>query len=293
MTLLRLVCMLAIIAVGSFGAPHLSAAAPLPHSPLTIAIQSVPEQLEDISATIETEHGSGSGVIFTRVEADGTVINFVWTAAHVVAGSRTERDVVAPDGSKRTVVEFTDVKVVQLLHQSSRTIGRIEVDAQVIKYSDAEVGEDLALLRIRKSGFTQESVVFYAGKVPPDLGSDLYHVGSLLGEMGANSITTGIISQQGRVYDGKEYDQTTVTGMPGSSGGGVFLKSDGECIGLLTRGAGDTFNLIVPLRRMWDFAVRTNLEWAIDPSKPLPREEAMRLIPIEDTNSRLVGVKRD
>ena len=62
------------------------------------------------------------------------------------------------------------------------------------------------------------------------------------------------MSQVGRVLDlgsggGTVFDQTTVTAFPGSSGGGVFL-TDGKYVGMLVRGAGETFNLIVPVRRM-------------------------------------------
>lgn len=252
----------------------------------------VPEYLQEISVTIETETGSGSGVLFTRKATDGTVQNFVWTAAHVVVGNRTVRDIVAADGSTRTVVEFTDVHVVQELHQNSRRVGRVDMDAEVIKFSDSETGEDLALLHIRKSGFSTATVHFYIEKNPPELGSELYHVGSLLGAMGANSLTTGIISQQGRVIKGKLYDQTTVTAMPGSSGGGVFLKTDGRYIGMLVRGASDTFNLIVPSRRIEEFVKRTKIEWAFDPSKPFPTDEAMKKIPVEDGNARLFSAAK-
>ncbi|HAT67623.1 MAG TPA: hypothetical protein DCS66_24005, partial [Flavobacteriaceae bacterium] len=59
--------------------------------------------------------------------------------------------------------------------------------------------------------------------------TELYHVGSLLGQTGSNSMTRGIVSQVGRVLnlgsgDGTVFDQTTVTAFPGSSGGGVFLS---------------------------------------------------------------------
>ena len=69
------------------------------------------DHLQDISVTIRSEGswsaGEGSGVIFTRKDKDGNLVNFVWTAAHVVDNLRTERKVIV-NGSPRTLVEFKD-----------------------------------------------------------------------------------------------------------------------------------------------------------------------------------------
>ena len=62
-------------------------------------------------------------------------------------------------------------------------------------------------------------------------------------------MTSGIISQVGRIHGKVEFDQTTVTAFPGSSGGGVYLQ-DGRYVGMIVRGAGEGFNLMVPVRRM-------------------------------------------
>jgi S1-C subfamily serine protease len=109
----------------------------------------------------------------------------------------------------------------------------------------------------------------------------------LLGQFGSNSLTTGVVSQIGRVLDlganGVIFDQTTVTAFPGSSGGGVFLKSDGRYVGMLVRGAGEQFNLTVPVRRLRDWAKSSKIEWAIDPSLPMPSAEELKKLPIEDS----------
>lgn len=205
----------------------------------------VPQYLQDISVTIRTPRGEGSGVL--KRTKDGTA--WVWTAAHVVEGLRKTRQVIDPKtGATKTVVEFDDATVVKLLIENDRTVGRIELDAEFIRYSDASHGEDLALLRIRKKHFVDASVNFYLEREPPARGSELYHCGSLLGEVGANSLTQGIISQHGRLIEGKVYDQVSTPSFPGSSGGGVYLKSDGRLVGLLVRGTPGGFSLIVPMR---------------------------------------------
>ena len=162
------------------------------------------------------------------------------------------------------------------------------MDAEVLKYSDATVGHDLALLRIRKLNFVTDSVTFYLDKKILPLGTDLFHVGSLLGQMGANSMTDGIYSQHGRVLkqlNKRIFDQTTCTAFPGSSGGGVYLKSDARYVGMLVRGAGETFNLIVPVRRMRKYAEEEGVLWAIDTDAKVPSLKGVLSLSPEGSSS--------
>lgn len=248
------------------------------------------QYLQNISVTIRATNGrqggEGSGVIFSRKDKAGNVVNFVWTAAHVVDILRTERRVVVR-GSTITLVEFKDAQVVKVIRQNGRAVGIVVLDAEVIKYSEADKGHDLALLRIRKLNFISSSASFYLGKGVPPLGTPLYHVGSLLGQFGSNSMTDGIYSSHGRVIpeiNKKVFDQTTVAAFPGSSGGGVYEKRTGRYVGMLVRGAGETFNLIVPVRRMVAWATANELMWALDASVPMPDK-------FDKLNIETVGVK--
>ena len=242
------------------------------------------QHLQDVSVTVKSGVGEGSGVIVTReVEVSPNVkqkVNFVWTAAHVVDGLRSERRVVE-NGQTKRIIEFKDAQIVKELVEDGRRVGEIKMEAKVIKYSDAANGEDLALLMVRKKGFIDKTTTFYKGSGSPvAIGTELYHVGSLLGQVGSNSMTRGICSQVGRVLDlgnsdGVVFDQTTVTAFPGSSGGGVFLserskEKAGQYVGMLVRGAGETFNLIVPVRRMRTYAKKEGVLWAIDTDVKVP-----------------------
>jgi len=250
--------------------------------------QDTADHLQNVSVTIRSEgewsNGEGSGVIFTRKDASGNQVNFVWTAAHVIDNLRSTRKVVV-DGTPKTLVEFKDPMVVKEIRQDGRTVGRLQMDAEVLKYSDADDGHDLALLRIRKFNFVKDTVTFHLDKDDiPKLGTDLLHVGSLLGQMGANSMTDGIYSQHGRLIKSLNkyvFDQTTVTAFPGSSGGGVYLKSNANYIGMLVRGAGEGFNLIVPVRRMQDYCEKHKIMWALDPAVAMPDEDTLKKMPIE------------
>lgn len=249
----------------------------------------VPGYLQDISVTIKADSSEGSGVVKTR-DLDGKAVNFVWTAAHVVDGLRQTEEVIDPKtGTKRTKVFFKDAAVVKELIEDGRRVGELKMDATVLRYSK---DEDLALLRIRKQDFVKASVAFYLDEKIPAVGTDLYHVGSLLGQMGSNSLTSGIVSQIGRTIDKQEFDQSTCVAFPGSSGGGVYLR-DGRYVGMLVRGAGEGFNLMVPIRRMSKWAKSAGVEWAMDDKVKMPSSDELDKILIEDTGTVFGGEKPD
>lgn len=270
----------------------------------------ISQHLQDISVTIKAgtsgRTSQGSGVIITREmkmneDSENKIkINFVWTAAHVVDSLRGTREVVDPkSGQKKTVVQFKDASIVKELTERGRRVGELKMDAKVIKYSDADNGEDLALLMVRKRNFIDASANFYCEESIVPVGTKLYHVGSLLGQLGSNSMTSGIMSQVGRVVvlgggDGTVFDQTTVPAFPGSSGGGVFLTEDAgehqaKYCGMLVRGAGETFNLIVPIRRMRVWAEKANVNWALDASEKPPTIEKLLKQPVEDIGVEFSG----
>ena len=267
----------------------------------SVATSQVPDRdlyqhLQDVSVTVKSFSGEGSGVIVTREVTVSSgkkeKVNFVWTAAHVVDGLRSVR-VVIKDGKPTTVVEFKDAQIVKELVENGRRVGEIKMEAKVIKYSDSENGEDLALLMVRKKGFIDKTTIFHAADESVPIGTELYHVGSLLGQVGSNSMTRGILSQIGRVLDlgtgdGVVFDQTSCPGFPGSSGGGVFLSErnkghEGHYVGMLVRGAGETFNLIVPVRRMRKYAKANGILWALDQNVPPPHYEQILKLSIEGT----------
>lgn len=236
----------------------------------------VPQYLQDIAVTIRAATSEGSGAI--RQTKDGQV--WIWTCGHVVRSLRKERE--SPD--HKTIIEFDDAKVVQVQTEDGRKVGESNFDAEVIRYSDGDHGADLALLRLRTKKFKPAaSVKFYMDKTIPAVGAELLHCGSLLGTLGSNSITNGIVSQRGRVLNGVIYDQTNCATFPGSSGGIVSLKKDGRYIGMLVRGAGESFGLYIPIRRMREWAKKVGVEFAIDDSLPVPTNELLKKKPIDDS----------
>jgi S1-C subfamily serine protease len=246
----------------------------------------VSDFLQDISVTIKSEarysKSEGSGVLITR-EIEGEKITFVWTCGHVIDNVRSIRTKIK-DGTPKKTVEFGDVQIVKELVEDGRRVGEMKMSAVVIKYSDADNGEDLALLMVRAKDYGKASAKFYLNQKEPiiSIGTPLFHVGSLLGQFGSNSMTSGIVSQVGRMRNKIEYDQTTVTAFPGSSGGGVYLQ-DGRYVGMIVRGAGEGFNLMVPVRRMVRWAEKHDIMWALDPSVKSPTLKEITSMPVENS----------
>ena len=257
------------------------------------------DHLQAVSVTIHassggSRYGSRDLVVYNEkagtVQGSGTLVTrgdttYVLTCGHVVEGLRTERTVTDPrSGSKKTIIEFKDAKIVREYRESGRSVGRIELDCEVIRYSDADDGEDLALLRVRKKNFATVSAKFWLDKGIPPLLSKLVHCGSLHGQVGSNSLTTGVLSQIGRVHQKVLYDQTTVPAMPGSSGGGVWTES-GRYMGMVVRGSGETFNLIVPVRRIKQWADRSGVSFILDASTAVPSATELKKLPVDDTKN--------
>lgn len=246
------------------------------------AAPNIPEQLQDVSVTVRSGAGSGSGVVFTRKDSSSNYVNLVWTAAHVVEDLRSEREVVGANGAKRTLVEFKDAMVVKVLVEDGRTIGSLALDAEVIKYSPADDGEDIAILRIRKKNFLTNSVVFYLDAENPKIGTDVYNVGSPHGQFMSHSVTKGLISAQGRMMGKKIFDQSSAPTLPGGSGGGIYLVSDGRYVGMLQRGVEASFVFLKPIRVIRKWADNNKVNWALDNAAPFPSEIDLAKLPIED-----------
>lgn len=241
----------------------------------------VTKKLQESTVTVVCEgkygqNSSGTGVLFTR-EIEGKKETFIWTAAHVIANLKTSKKI-----NDKTIYFFKDPHIAQEIYQDGKKVGEYKLDAKVIKYSDADDAHDLAVLYIYYNDSNVEGVNFYKNELVP-IGTEIYHVGCLLGDLGTNSLTTGIISKNGRRLPDLNviFDQTTATAFPGSSGGGIFLK-DGQYIGMLVRGASETFNFIVPIRRIHEWAKEEEIEWLVDPSKEAPKlKDILKMSPFD------------
>jgi hypothetical protein len=258
-------------------------------------IGKLPDYLQKTNVAIKVDGRQvGSGSAITKKVGNENV-SFIVTAAHVVDSLRKTRVVIDPStGTNRTVVEFNDAQLVQELRENNRRVGEINVDAEVIRYSNADTGEDIAILQVRKKNYFDTSMVFHLEDNPPPLATPLFHCGSPLGQIGTNSVTTGILSQVGRVYQNKVYDQADCAIFGGSSGGAVVVSDRnsehfGEYIGMIVRGVDGGFSLLVPMRRMSEWSKKVGVEFLFNPALPVPSLEDLRKTPVEDVGATFKG----
>ena len=72
----------------------------------------------------------------------------------------------------------------------------------------------------------------------------------------------------------------------------MFLE-DGRYMGMLVRGAGEGFNLIVPVRRMKRWAEKHEIMWAIDTSIEAPSIDEIKKLPVESVAKKKGKVDED
>lgn len=245
------------------------------------------ERLQKCAVTVKADRATGSGFISIR----GDWI-YVLTAGHVVDGLRTVRE--ATDGQSKKTITFRDAQVVQKLILEGRTVGSLELDAEVLRFSDSEYGEDLALLRVRhKKAFSISSFFWLDVKIPP-VGTEGYHCGSPMGEFGHNSVIPAFVAKHGSVIPDQPskavYDQLSCNAFPGSSGGMVTDKT-GKVIGMVVRGANGGFILMVPIRRIREWSKKVGIEFILDDKLPIPTDEQLKAYPIDDSQGKPTETK--
>lgn len=186
---------------------------------------------------------------------------FIWTAAHVVANAKKPNN------------EFKEVNLIQYLIKDDIKVGEKVLKAEVIRYSDPYTGYDLALLK-PKHNITKSGVKF--GNKAPEVGDDVYFIGSPTGHPGYNSYIKGILAGKNRGVRGFDHqtndpilhlDQYSLPITGGASGGPVFNMNN-EVIGIIVRAEPNqqTMSWAVPINYIKKFAIHAKCEWAINNS---------------------------
>jgi S1-C subfamily serine protease len=229
------------------------------------------EYLQNVSVGIKIPgSGYGSGIMITR---DGT--NYVWTCGHVVDDAiKMENKEV--DGKMKLIISFDDILVSQELnedHAKSIKISR----AKVIKYSPTM---DLALLKVEQEKFSSIDAKFHLGNEVFYPLTPIYHVGSYLDVQ--DSFSEGIISKNNVMNDNDFLlDQTSAVIYPGSSGSGIYLRENLDCIGIVRSAIGENCNYMIPIRFIESWSEKNGVLWALDPSVPV--DEDIEITPSEES----------
>jgi S1-C subfamily serine protease len=217
--------------------------------------QQIQERLLGTSVQVVAELSSEMGTYSVR--DSGTVFKrngrtYVLTAAHVV--EELKQVIEDDENEKGKRVLWRDAWVVLERVKDGRKTGELRLLAKVVfaTKSEEDGGDDVAVLEVYEGDLFPYSAVPLPKGKSVWVGQECWHVGSLYGEF-INSVSRGIIAAVGRLLHGKTFYQTSTTAAPGSSGGGVFVvDDDGQLywVGMLTRGAGQTVNFVVPIERV-------------------------------------------
>ena len=243
------------------------------------ATNSIPEYLQSISVKVVVGDGSGSGIAFTRKDAEGKPITFIWTAAHIFTHHDNDLfSLLVSTNAPGIPTQFADIQ--QVIEKNGVVIGKKTKSAKLLKFSDNENGEDLAILKVIGDYFNNNTVIFNLTGNLPRIGQELYSIGSPYGL--AQSFSSGYYSFIGRNMDGILFDQTTCVIYPGSSGGGIF-STDGKYEGMSNVMRASSINFIAPIRRIKKWTEREHIEWTLDPSCPMPSEKELKKLSMYDT----------
>lgn len=215
------------------------------------------------TVTIKSDDSYGSGVVFKNKSR-----TFIWTAAHTLVDGKIDS------------TSYADVWVTSPIFETGRKVGEDRRLARVIRFN---LSEDIAVLEVRQKNWGT-STTFADANYIPVAGNPVWHVGAFEGRAGENSVSDGVIAAVGRLRRGYVmnetdnpfvFDQVSMVAHHGSSGGGIFDKKTGKCLGLvtefLTKNSPGSF-CVVPSRRLHEFSKRTSCEWAIDLAFETPQE---------------------
>lgn len=194
--------------------------------------------LQSISIIVKTQDDKyGSGVI--KNVGDNS---YIITAAHLFDKSKIGED----------------ASVIKIVYYKGEISGKIQYLAKIINISHKE---DLALLLVYGQKVFTDSVQFYKGPLIP-LGTKLISVSSPYGERCYNTVTTGILSQHGRIRDGAVYDQTTCPTYVGTSGGGIY-NEEGKLVGISVIFIQPAYSLIIPVSTVKEWLRKEHLEFLL------------------------------
>lgn len=225
----------------------------------------ISDKLQNMSVTVKTDKGTGSGTIFYSKDK-----MYVLTAGHVVCDSLE--------------VNKGLCEVERTIFSKGKEIGSYTRKAKLVAISMPEEkgGIDLALLEVKGGKDERSGSVFLEDNIL-EVGDKIHHIGSLYGDI-TNSYITGTISRMD--YNIPDFTDSTfnvanLNGRPGSSGGGVFLEKDGvfKYCGMVVRGDNGGCMLLKPVEVIKKWLKENNFNDVVDPEGV---NEKVRVMPRED-----------
>lgn len=183
------------------------------------------ENMRDATVVVMDNKGSGSGIVYKIGER-----SYILTCAHVVNHGSTDITVI---------VGATDRKI-------KCSIWRMDAAA------------DIAILYPEKK---IDSRISFSDNM--EVGAEIYFAGCIGDQRGRRSVTAGIISATNIKPEHNQLgtvDQANVTVIPGSSGGGIFDKATGNCLGMVCTVHQETSQIAyyIPTREIVAWTIKNN-----------------------------------
>tara|TARA_R110000851_G_scaffold292317_2_gene446754 strand:- start:2905 stop:3633 length:729 start_codon:yes stop_codon:yes gene_type:complete len=197
----------------------------------------------------------GTGVLFNR---DGR--SYVLTAAHVLSS------VIKAQKFK---TDYVITMTREIYDKAGIQLGSTTLKVDLLKYNTKL---DLAVLFLNPKLSLKSSTKFHVSKTIPKVGTEIWHVGSPYGDKLALSVFDGVISYLDRKipFAPVVKDQANIHVIPGCSGGGVFLKDDLRCIGIMVISVIHQA-LFVPIRQIIKWAKKEKIYYLFDPIARKPK----------------------
>ena len=205
---------------------------------------------------------SGSGTAFVRKTKDNKDIVFILTCVHVLMDTNITGERTFPKSLKVVTPK-----------------GTTTIDHILLNNMGLKIGFDVAVLITTNNVEIFNSALMVDLDDPPPVGEKIYAVGSPSGL--GSIVVEGIISKRNCWLPSHQqfYDILSARVAGGFSGGGVYRRSDGKYLGLISmkhREAG--YGIMIPSNQIITFLESTKQRYIVDLAHEVPTlKEILRL----------------
>jgi S1-C subfamily serine protease len=216
------------------------------------------DYMRNRTVIVDSEESQGTGVLISR----GTN-SYILSAAHVASHNIKITKNFEKGGLLNERIKCEPLNIIKYTFKDGQVTEKTQVKGDIIKYSSFDTGYDLTLIKIRNPNYSTNSIVFCFDN-HFDVGDTTWNCSNFKGEIGAYSISRGMLSFKNRELLKHRYNQVDNTIHSGSSGSGVFLDNK-EFIGILTMKLENGFNLVVRMEEIQEFCREFDVEGILYP----------------------------
>lgn len=232
-----------------------------------------PSLLQNQNVMIRHGDTCGSGILVTK-NIGKEKYNFVITCSHTIDDAKKVVKSIDTGILKENVV-FEEVSVIKENFKPNEP-SIIQTTSSKIVLFNEEYDVSVLMLDV----FLYDTNIMFYKDNNVNIGESTIHIGNFKGELGFNSVSTGIVSHNNRIDEGKRFIQISNTVYQGSSGGGVYNK-DNEYVGMVSHTFGENFNYAIPIVVIKDVLKRGGYEFLYNKSINIDSVENIKKLPIE------------